>query len=68
MALENIKKITIIIKTRFFEWNVMPFRFKNTTSTFSRMMTEVFKDWSNQFLKVFGDDVNIHNLNSKDHL
>jgi hypothetical protein len=31
-------------------------------------MVEVFKDWSNKFLKVFVDDVNIHSLNWKDHL
>jgi hypothetical protein len=31
-------------------------------------MAEVFKDWKNKFLKVFVDDVNIHNLNWRDHL
>jgi hypothetical protein len=44
MALENIKKFAIITKSRFFEWNVMPFELKNISSTFSRMMAEVFKD------------------------
>jgi hypothetical protein len=30
---------------------------------FLRIVVEVFKDWNNQFLKVFVDDVNVHNLN-----
>jgi hypothetical protein len=40
----------------------------NAIDIFSWMMPKVFKDWNNQFLKVFVDDVNIHNLNWKDHL
>jgi hypothetical protein len=63
MAPKNIKKVVIITKSRFFEWNVMPFRLKNTTNTFSRTMAKMCKDWSNQFLKVFDDDVNLHNQN-----
>jgi hypothetical protein len=31
-------------------------------------MAEVFKDWTNQFLKVFVDDVNIHNQTWEEHL
>jgi hypothetical protein len=38
----------------------MPFRQKNATRTFSRTILEVFKDLTNQFLKVFVDDVNIY--------
>jgi hypothetical protein len=46
----------------------MLFGLKNAIKTLSRTMAEVFKDWRNKFLKVFVDDVNIHNLNWKDHL
>jgi hypothetical protein len=28
----------------------------------------MFKDWINQFLKIFVDDVNVHNNDWKDHL
>jgi hypothetical protein len=41
----------------------MAFRLKNTINIFSNMMVEVFKDWNNQFLRIFVDDVNIHSLN-----
>jgi hypothetical protein len=36
----------------------MPFRLKNATSTFSRTMVDIFKEGTNQFVKVFVDDVN----------
>jgi hypothetical protein len=38
----------------------MPFGLKNTTNTFSQTMANIFKEWINQFVKVFVDDVNIH--------
>ncbi len=40
---------------------MISFGLKNATRTFSRTMVEVFQDWIDQFLKVFVDDVNIHN-------
>jgi hypothetical protein len=60
MALEHINKIVVITKLRLYEWSVMPFGLKNATSIFSQTMAKVFKDWINEFLKVFVDDVNIH--------
>jgi hypothetical protein len=38
----------------------MPFGVKNATSTFSKTMIEIFRDYTNKFLKVFVDDFNIH--------
>jgi len=60
MALDDVKKKTIITKSSLYEWNVMSFGLKNTTSMFSRTMVDVFKKWNNWLLKVFVDDVNIH--------
>jgi hypothetical protein len=61
MADEDVYMIVVVIKTRFFEWNVMPFRLKNATNTFSKPMAKVFMKWSDQLLKFFMNDVNIHN-------
>jgi hypothetical protein len=47
MVSEDIKKTTIIPKLGLYEWSVMPFELKHATSTFSRMMAKVFKDWNN---------------------
>jgi putative transposase len=60
MALDDVKKTTVITKLGLYEWNVMPFKLKNATSTFSRTMADIFKEWTNQFVKVFVNDVNIH--------
>ncbi len=46
----------------------MPFRLKNVTGTFFRTMVKVCKDWINQFLKVFVDDINIHSQTWEEHL
>jgi len=68
MSLDDVKKTTIITKSGLYDWNVIPFGLKNATRTFSKTMAEVFKDWTNQFLKVFVDDVNIHNQTWEEHL
>jgi hypothetical protein len=68
MAPEDIGKIALVTKSGLFEWTVIPFGLKNATSTFTRTMTEVFKDVGDSFLKVFVDDLNIHNEEWQDHL
>jgi len=45
----------------------MPFGLKNATNTFSRTMVNIFKEWINQFVKVFVDDVNIHSGTWNEH-
>jgi hypothetical protein len=68
MALENMKKTTLIIKTRLYDWTIMPFGLKNATNTFTRTMLEVFKDLGSKFLKVFVDDLNVHSESWEEHL
>jgi hypothetical protein len=46
----------------------MPFGFKNATDTFTKTMSEVFKDLGSKFLKVFVDDLNVHSENWEEHL
>jgi len=68
MAPEDMRKTVLITKSGLYDWMVMPFGFKNATSTFTRTMSEVFKDLGNMFLKVFVDDLNVHSDNWEDHL
>jgi hypothetical protein len=68
MLLDDVKKTSIITKSSLYDWNVMSFGLKNATRTFSKTMVEVFKDWIDQFLKVFVDDVNIHSQTWEEHL
>jgi len=68
MAPEDKKKTALITKTGLYDWTVMPFDFKNATSTFTRTMSLVFKKLGGEFLKVFVDDLNIHSENWEAHL
>jgi len=68
MAPEDIKKTVLITKSGLYDWTVMPFGLKNATSTFTRTMSEVFKDLGDKFLKVFVDDLNIHSESWEYHL
>jgi len=68
MALEDMKKTALITKNGLYDWTVMPFGFKNATSTFILTMLEVFKDLGSRFLKVFVDDLNVHGESWGEHL
>jgi hypothetical protein len=68
MAPEDMKKTALITKTGLYDWTVMPFGLKNATTTFTRTMSEVFKDLGSTFLKVFVDDLNVHSETWDDHI
>jgi hypothetical protein len=67
MAFEDMKKTTLITKIGLYDWMVMPFGLKNATNTFTRTMLEVFGNLGDKFLKVFVDDLNIHNKSWEEH-
>jgi hypothetical protein len=68
MALKDICKSALIIKSCLFDWIVMPFGMKNATNIFFKSMTKMFGPYLDKFLKVFVDDLNIHNLSWEEHL
>jgi hypothetical protein len=68
MAPNDVKKIVLITKSSLYEGNVMPFGMKNATNTFPHIMVDIFKKWISQFLKVFVDNINIHNNTWVEHL
>ncbi len=37
-------------------WVVMPFEFKNAPPTYQRVVSKVFKDYLDDFMKIFLDD------------
>jgi hypothetical protein len=68
MALEDMKKTTLVTKTGLYNWTVMPFGLKNATNTFTKTMSLVFRDLGDKFLKVFVDDLNVHSEYWEDHI
>jgi len=68
MALEDMKKTTLITKTGLYDWTVMPFSLKNATITFTRIMSDIFKSLGDKFMKVFVDNLNVHIESWEEHL
>jgi hypothetical protein len=68
MAPEDMKKTALITKTELYDWRIMPFGLKNARNTFTRTMSKVFKDLGSNFLKIFVDDLNVHNKSWEEHL
>jgi hypothetical protein len=71
MTLKDMKKFTLITNFGLYDWNVMPFGMKNampTTHSLRPCMMEAFGPYMDKFLKVFVDDLNIHNMSWEEHL
>jgi len=68
MAPKDICKSALITKSCLFDQIVMPFGMKNATNIFFKSMTKMFGPYLDKFLKVFVDDLNIHNLSWEEHL
>jgi hypothetical protein len=66
---ESSKKYTAML-TRWglWEWNCLSFGLSNAPSHFSRLMMDVFKDFTDIFVLVFLDDILIYSSSESDHL
>lgn len=55
-------------KSNLFEWIIMSFKLKNVTNNFFQTMSKKLKNWTDQIIKVFVDDININHNYCNDHL
>jgi hypothetical protein len=53
-------KITFVIDWGAFVWMVIPFGVKNGPPTFQREVSIAFRDYLNQFMKIFLDDFTVY--------
>ena len=63
---EDRYKTTFTISFGYYEWNVMPFRLKNSPSEFQKIMNKIFLLYTN-FIIVYIDDVLIFLENIDQH-
>ncbi|GET58687.1 hypothetical protein GLOIN_2v1765994 [Rhizophagus irregularis DAOM 181602=DAOM 197198] len=68
MAEEDIEKTAFICSAGLYEYNVMPFGLTNAPASFQRLMDKVLKEYLNEFVIVYIDDIMIYSKNFEDHL
>jgi hypothetical protein len=56
IALEDRYKTIFVIDWGAFVWMVMPFGVKNGPPTFQKTINKAFREYLNQFMKIFLDD------------
>src|SRR6266496_2345538 len=51
-----------------YEFNVMPFRLKNASLTFQRLMNKVLREYIDELVIVYIDDLLIHSKTFEEHI
>jgi hypothetical protein len=66
MAKEK-EKTFFISEWGTYAYNIMLFRLSNTLTTFQKIVTQIFKEYFNDFMQLFLDDFNVYG-NKEKHL
>ena len=68
MAEEDREKTAFVTQYGLFEYNIMPFGLKNAPATFQRCMDEILKEYRDEFVTVYIDDILIYSKTFEEHL
>jgi len=66
---EEDKELTAFICSQgLYEFNIMPFGLKNAPPTFQRAMNKIFREYIDDFMNVYIDDIVIYSKSFEEHL
>ncbi len=65
---QDIPKTAFVTRYGSYEFMVTPFGLKNSPSAFQRMMNEIFKDYLDDFILVYMDDIPVFPRSTEDHI
>ena len=68
IAEKDIPKTALATRYESFEYMVMPFGLKNAPSTFMSMMNSIFRQYLDQFVVVYLDDIFLYSNSKEEHL
>jgi hypothetical protein len=68
IAKQDVPPTAFGTKYGHYEWLVMPFGLVNTPSTFQRMMTHVLREFIDDFVQVYLDNILIYSASEEEHL
>jgi hypothetical protein len=68
VATEDIPKTAFNTRYGAYEFMVTPFGLKNSPSAFQRMMDEILKEYIDDFVIVYIDDLLIYSKNLEEHM
>ena len=68
LAREDQEKMSFVIDTGLYCYNVMPFGFTNAGATYQLLVNKVFETLIRQTMEVYVDDMSINNVKEADHV
>lgn len=65
---QDVPKTAFLTRYGLMEWTVLPFGLTSAPGTFMQLMNDIFRDYLDQFVVVYLDDILVYSKNVDDHV